>query len=356
MRAKMLPERERCRAWATEPSMSTPTRACFGVSVKCLPWYLATTGRLSFSSTAVRRRCSAAVGLEPADVHPADRDALGDLVLTAGVVRVHAARRDEQQDENRRDDEEGSGAHLPKDGRTGVIPAASPAISLAVSAGTRRPVRPLAGRSGCSAGTPPLPARSGTARPLRDLIAAIRRCSANACTVSRVVWRSGAPAALSLRLSTARPKRSCRSISGDRLRPSALQRRGREARPPRRQQRRERLAEQARDLRQHEHAVAGGVVDARQLLAHGVLEHADDVVLVDELVARVEAEDARDDRQREQRGVARAQVGPEAVDEAQRRHRHVGVALGEGEHGLLGLDDVALDAASAAGAGAACAR
>ena len=128
----MLPERERCRAWATEPSMSTPTRACFGVSVKCLPWYLATTGRLSFSSTAVRRRCSAAVVVEASDVDPADRDALGDLVLTAGVVRVHAARRDEQQDENRRDDEEGPGAHVAERmvGRE-AIPAASPAILLA---------------------------------------------------------------------------------------------------------------------------------------------------------------------------------------------------------------------------------
>ena len=65
VRAKMLPERERCRAWATEPSMSTPTRACAGVSVKRLPWYLATTGRLSGSSTAARRRCSAAVASSP---------------------------------------------------------------------------------------------------------------------------------------------------------------------------------------------------------------------------------------------------------------------------------------------------
>ena len=61
----MLPDRERCRAWLTEPSMSIPTRACSGVSVKRLPWYLATTGRLSFASTAVRRRCSAAVALRP---------------------------------------------------------------------------------------------------------------------------------------------------------------------------------------------------------------------------------------------------------------------------------------------------
>ena len=80
--------------------------------MKCLPWYVATTGRLSFASTAAAQALLAACGLEAADVHPADRDALGDLVLTAGVVRVDATRRDEQQDEDRRDDEEGPGAHF----------------------------------------------------------------------------------------------------------------------------------------------------------------------------------------------------------------------------------------------------
>jgi hypothetical protein len=34
----MLPERERSIAWLIEPSTSTPTRACAGVSVKLLPW------------------------------------------------------------------------------------------------------------------------------------------------------------------------------------------------------------------------------------------------------------------------------------------------------------------------------
>jgi len=47
----MLPRRERSIAASTEPSMSTPTRACAGVSVKRRvrvgPEYLATTGRLS---------------------------------------------------------------------------------------------------------------------------------------------------------------------------------------------------------------------------------------------------------------------------------------------------------------------
>ena len=52
--------------------------------------------------------------LHPADVHPADRDPLGDLVLTAGVVRVDPAGRSDEEDDERRDDEEGPGAHLPK--------------------------------------------------------------------------------------------------------------------------------------------------------------------------------------------------------------------------------------------------
>ena len=38
VRARMLPERERWIAWVIEPSMSTPTRAWAGVSVKLLPW------------------------------------------------------------------------------------------------------------------------------------------------------------------------------------------------------------------------------------------------------------------------------------------------------------------------------
>ena len=50
----------------------------------------------------------------PADVHPADGDALGDLVLTGGVVRVDAPCRSDEEDDERRDDEEGAGTHLPK--------------------------------------------------------------------------------------------------------------------------------------------------------------------------------------------------------------------------------------------------
>ena len=118
---------------------------------------------------------------------------------------------------------------------------------------------------------------------------------------------------------------------------------GGHARAPRRQDRREPLAEQRRDLREHQHAVAGGVVDSGQVVARGVLEHAGDVVLVDELVARVEAEDARHGREREQRDVARVDIGAERVGEPQHAHDDVRVAVRERPHGALGLDDVALD-------------
>jgi hypothetical protein len=52
--------------------------------------------------------------LHPADGHPADRDPLGDLVLTPGVVRVDGAGRSDEEDDERRNDEEGPGAHLLK--------------------------------------------------------------------------------------------------------------------------------------------------------------------------------------------------------------------------------------------------
>ena len=51
--------------------------------------------------------------LHPPDGHPADRDPLGDLVLTGGVVRVDASCRSDEQDDERRNDEEGTSAHLP---------------------------------------------------------------------------------------------------------------------------------------------------------------------------------------------------------------------------------------------------
>ena len=102
--------------------------------------------------------------------------------------------------------------------------------------------------------------------------------------------------------------------------PSRWSPRGRKRRPPRRQQRRERLAQQARDLRQREHAVGRGVVDAREVVDDRVVQRADDVVLVDELVARVEAEDAGHGRAG---SAARCgwcpEVRAEAVAEAQRR-------------------------------------
>ena len=82
----------------------------------------------------------------------------------------------------------------------------------------------------------------------------------------------------------------------------------------------------------------GSVVD------DGVVQRADDVVLVDELVARVEAEDARAPPAGSSSAVwLVSQVRPEAVAEAQRGDGDLGVARGELLDGVLGLDDVGLD-------------
>ena len=125
--------------------------------------------------------------------------------------------------------------------------------------------------------------------------------------------------------------------------PGAAQDRGGQARAPGREHRRERLAEQRADLGEREHPVGGRVVGAGEVVPRRVVEHAVDVVLRDELVARVEAEDRRHGREREQPRVRGVQVRPEAVGEAQDGDDLVRVALGEGRDGALGLDDVALD-------------
>ena len=108
-------------------------------------------------------------------------------------------------------------------------------------------------------------------------------------------------------------------------------------RSPGRQDRRIGLSEQVRDLAERQHAVRGDVVDARQRVLGRVLERVDDVVLVNELIAGVEAQDHRDGRQREEPDVGGPDVRAEHVGEPQHRHRHVGVLLGELVHRRLGL-------------------
>ena len=122
--------------------------------------------------------------------------------------------------------------------------------------------------------------------------------------------------------------------------------RGRDARAPRRQYRRVRLAQQPGHLAEREHAVAGHVEGAGHAVRHGVLERVHHVVLVHELVARVEAQDHRHRRQREQLGVRGLDVRAQDIREAQDRHRGVRVALGEVVHRRLGLHDVPLDPAA----------
>jgi hypothetical protein len=74
-----------------------------------------------------------------------------------------------------------------------------------------------------------------------------------------------------------------------------------------------------------------------------LLEAAGEVVLVDELQPRIEAEDRRHRGQGEQAAHRRSQSGAQAVGEAQHGHRDVRVLVGELAHGRLGIDDVALD-------------
>src|SRR3954453_10920675 len=95
--------------------------------------------------------------------------------------------------------------------------------------------------------------------------------------------------------------------------PGPAQSGGRESSAPRRQQWRPLLAEEVRDLRERQDTVRGGVVDAVQVVAHCMLEDSGDVVAVDELVARVEAQDRRDHRQREVPNVREVQQRPRAV-------------------------------------------
>ena len=78
-------------------------------------------------------------------------------------------------------------------------------------------------------------------------------------------------------------------------------------------------------------------------MAHRVLERVHHVVLVHELVARVEAEDHRHGGQPEQLDMGGPHVGTQHVGEAHHRDRHVGAALGEVVQRSLGLHHVALD-------------
>ena len=128
-----------------------------------------------------------------------------------------------------------------------------------------------------------------------------------------------------------RPKRSWRSTSAGMRSPSAAQRaRGQAGRPTAaapartacRAGRRPRTARARRRPAQ--------LKTPSQVVADRVLEAADDVVLVDELVARVEAEDRRHAGQREQRGCATSRrSGPRPLAKRSTRDRDVGVALGE---------------------------
>jgi hypothetical protein len=96
-------------------------------------------------------------------------------------------------------------------------------------------------------------------------------------------------------------------------------------------------------LRERQDAVSREVEDAGDPVDRGVLERVDDVVLVDELAAWVEAQNHRDHRQGEHAGERGLHVGPEHVRAAQDGDVHPRLLGGEVDHGGLRLDDIALD-------------
>ena len=117
---------------------------------------------------------------------------------------------------------------------------------------------------------------------------------------------------------------------------------GDQAETNRRKDRGRALAQEVDGLRQRKDSVGRDIERSGRVVNRGVLERVNDVVLVDELKARVEAEQHRHDGQREHPGEGGLDVRAQHVRAAQRRDGHVGLLLGELRHRRLGLDDVAL--------------
>ena len=105
-----------------------------------------------------------------------------------------------------------------------------------------------------------------------------------------------------------------------------------------------RLPQMRGHLAPRDEAVTGDVVDAGEVLVEHVQHGPDDVVLVDELEAGVEAEDRRDDRRFEHLRQRGDDLGTEHVGEAQHRHRDVRVVDREVADVGLDLGQRALDA------------
>ena len=156
---------------------------------------------------------------------------------------------------------------------------------------------------------------------------------------------TGSPASLSRRLSTPRPYlRSSRS-SGGRSTPRGRRPDGRQAGADEGQGHGA-LAADAGHLAPRQEAVAGDVEDAGQAGVEHEQDRADDVVLVHELEAGVEAEHRRHQRQAQGLRQRRDDVGPEHVGEAQQRDGHVRVVDGEVADVALDLEQAALDPAA----------
>ncbi len=89
-------------------------------------------------------------------------------------------------------------------------------------------------------------------------------------------------------------------------------------------------------LGEQQHALAGDVVDAAVITHRGAAQHLEAVVLVDELQARVVAQDRRDDRHREQADERR--VDPRADEVGEPEHGDVDVRPAAAEPADVRLD------------------
>ena len=337
VRPSTLPSRERPSAAATEPSTSTATPRLRGRQREALALARARpTGRSSGSSTVAAELCARlrrARGRRRRRRRPARRRRSGrrasgrtrrprphrPAARTTSRPRMKGRRaRMEDDDGTRPCDRAGSAAsRMARRGvaasastaspgpagpgrallRAGRPPGATPAPAPARPAAPATAARGRAGRrrarSGSSAGTPPPRARSGSPRRPSAMVARAQ------------VLREGEH-----RLARGGAERVARRLEPPVVQPAAvaqlLEHLGRDPQPERGaapaaarpvphggSTGASRLAQQRGDLRQRQHAVARRVVDARQIVPRRVLEHAVDVVLVDELVARVEAEDRR---------------------------------------------------------------
>ena len=123
------------------------------------------------------------------------------------------------------------------------------------------------------------------------------------------------------------------------------------------EQRQASLPDERADLAPRHVAVAGHVVDAGHVVGGRVhRSRRDDVILVHELDARIEAEDLGDDRSAERERERRVEVVAEHVGEAQQRDAHVRAVVGKVTQERLDLEQRAFDVGGGSGRARRCPR